>query len=72
MSEWLHHSHTKCAKCLRNIIEVIRSRKSIKDIQYYGKKRNEQKLETIKTELKIKQNELHKKPKVNLDAPEVQ
>jgi hypothetical protein len=69
MSEWLHHSHTKCTKCLRNIIEVIRSRKSIKDIQYYGKKKN-RKIETIKTELRIEQNELHKKPKVNLDAPE--
>jgi hypothetical protein len=70
MSEWLHHSHTKCAKCLRNIIEVIRSRKSIKDIQYYGKKRTKIQTMINKTELKIEQNELDKKPKVNLDALE--
>jgi hypothetical protein len=48
--------------------------KQIKDIQYYGKKRKEQKYKQWstkhKTELKIEQNELHKKPKVNLDAAE--
>ena len=36
--------HTQNARnVLRNIIDVIGSRKSIKDIQYYGKKRKEQK-----------------------------
>ena len=34
------------------------------------KKKTKTKIETIKTELRIEQNELHKKPKVNLDAPE--
>jgi hypothetical protein len=34
------------------------------------KKKNKKKIETIKTELRIEQNELHKEPKVNLDAPE--
>ena len=67
--------HTQNARnVLRNIIDVIGSRKSIKDIQYYGKKRKEQKYKQWstkhKTELKIEQNELHKKPKMNLDAAE--
>ena len=39
--------HTKCEKYLRNIIEVIKSHKSIKDIQYYGKKKKRTKIQTM-------------------------
>ena len=45
--------HTQNARnVLRNIVEIIRSRKSIKDIQYYGKKRKEQKYKQWSTKHK--------------------